>query len=184
MVEGEELGAIARRVIDSNQFITIGTADEESVPWVSPAWYAPAEYREFFWVSDPEARHSRNIAARPQVAIVIFDSHEAGGWKAVYVSATAGEVTGADVERGIELFNRKSVDRGLREWTAEDVRAPAKHRLSRGDGAAAVEELKRLSGRALVVFSGAKVAFLATERDLGVILEVFSFSGTPDEEAP
>ena len=154
MVEGEELGAIARRVIDSNQFITIGTADEESVPWVSPAWYAPAEYREFFWVSDPEARHSRNIAARPQVAIVIFDSHEAGGWKAVYVSATAGEVTGADVERGIELFNRKSVVRGLREWTAEDVRAPAKHRLSRGDGAAAVEELKRLPGRALVVFSG------------------------------
>jgi methylmalonyl-CoA/ethylmalonyl-CoA epimerase len=32
--------------------------------------------------------------------------------------------------------------------------------------------------------SGAKFAFLATERDLGVILEVFSFSGTPDEEAP
>lgn len=51
-------------------------------------------------MSDPEARHSRNIAARPQVAIVIFDSHEAGGWKAVYVSATAGEVTGADVEGG------------------------------------------------------------------------------------
>jgi hypothetical protein len=43
-------------------------------------------------VSDPEVRHSRNIAARPQVAIVIFDSHEAGGWKAVYVLATAGEV--------------------------------------------------------------------------------------------
>ncbi len=56
-------------------------------------------------MSDPEARHSRNIAARPQVAIVIFDSHEAGGWKAVYVSATAGEVTGADVERGIEALN-------------------------------------------------------------------------------
>jgi hypothetical protein len=28
-------------------------------------------------MSDLEARHSRNIAARPQVAIVIFDSHEA-----------------------------------------------------------------------------------------------------------
>jgi len=32
-------------------------------------------------VSDPEARHSRNIAARPQVAIVIFDSREAGEQK-------------------------------------------------------------------------------------------------------
>ena len=37
MVEGEELGAIARRVIDSNQFMTIGSADEEGGdPWVSP----------------------------------------------------------------------------------------------------------------------------------------------------
>jgi hypothetical protein len=63
IVEGEELGAIARRIIDSNQFITIGTAGEEGVPRVSPAWYALAEYREFFWVSDPEARHPTNIAA-------------------------------------------------------------------------------------------------------------------------
>ena len=43
MVEGEELGAIARRDIDSHQFMTIGTADEEGVPWVSPVWYAPAQ---------------------------------------------------------------------------------------------------------------------------------------------
>jgi hypothetical protein len=135
---------------------------------VSLVWYAPAECREFFWMSDPEARHSRNIAARPQVAIVIFDSHEAD--RRVEGRLPLGDGGRGDRRRrraGIELFNRKSVDRGLREWTAEDVRAPAKHRLSRGDGAAAVEELKRLSGRALVVFSGAKFAFLATERDLG-----------------
>ena len=37
MVEGEELGTIARRVIDSNRFMTTGTADEEDVPLVSPA---------------------------------------------------------------------------------------------------------------------------------------------------
>ncbi len=42
MVEDEELEAIARRHIDSNQFMTIGTSDEEGVPWVSPVWYAPA----------------------------------------------------------------------------------------------------------------------------------------------
>jgi len=131
MMEGEELEAIARRVIDSNQFMTIGTADDAGVPWVSPVWYAPVEYRDFFWVSDPQARHSRNIAIRPRVAIVIFDSHEVGGWKSLYVTATASEVTGADLERGIALYDRRSVDRGLREWTADDVRAPAKHRLFR-----------------------------------------------------
>jgi nitroimidazol reductase NimA-like FMN-containing flavoprotein (pyridoxamine 5'-phosphate oxidase superfamily) len=131
MMDGEELADIARKVIDANQYMTIGTADGEGAPWVSPVWYAPVEYREFFWVSAPEARHSSNIAARPQVAIVIFDSHDAGGWKAVYVSATASEVTGGEVERRIEQFSRRSVDRGLPEWTADDVRPPAKHRLFR-----------------------------------------------------
>jgi nitroimidazol reductase NimA-like FMN-containing flavoprotein (pyridoxamine 5'-phosphate oxidase superfamily) len=133
MMDQDELEAIARSVIDTNQFMTVGTADDEGVPWVSPVWYAPVDYREFLWVSDPETRHSSNIARRPRVAIVIFDSHAAGGWKAVYMTATASEVAGADLERGIELFGRACVDRGLREWTVEDVRAPAKHRLFRAE---------------------------------------------------
>jgi hypothetical protein len=66
--EGEELGAIARRVIDPNRFTTVGAADEEGVSRVSPAWYAPAEYREYFRLSEPEARHSSNIADRPRRA--------------------------------------------------------------------------------------------------------------------
>jgi nitroimidazol reductase NimA-like FMN-containing flavoprotein (pyridoxamine 5'-phosphate oxidase superfamily) len=127
----EDLEAIARQVIDANQFMTIATADDLGVPWASPVWYAPVGYREFLWVSAPESRHSRNIAARPQVAIVIFDSHETGGWKSVYISATASEVPAAEVEQGLASYNRKSLECGFREWTPDDVRAPAKHRLFR-----------------------------------------------------
>jgi hypothetical protein len=68
-------------------------------------WYAVTDYREFFWVSSPEARHSRNIAVRPQVAIVIFDSRAPEGTaQAVYVSAVAEELAGEDPERGIGSF--------------------------------------------------------------------------------
>ena len=35
MVEGEGLGTIARRIIDSNRLVTVGTADEEGVSLVS-----------------------------------------------------------------------------------------------------------------------------------------------------
>ena len=109
-MEGEELEAIARRVIDSNRFMTIGTADDGSVTWVSPVWYAPVEYREFFWVSSPGAKHSRNIATRPQVSIVVFDSTApVGAGQAVYVSAAAGEVEGEDLERGVGVYSRASV---------------------------------------------------------------------------
>ncbi len=76
-------------IVDSNRFMTLATADGDGVPWASPVWYAPVEYREFLWVSSPEATHSKSLAVRPQLAIVIFDSHEAGGWKALYMSAIA-----------------------------------------------------------------------------------------------
>jgi nitroimidazol reductase NimA-like FMN-containing flavoprotein (pyridoxamine 5'-phosphate oxidase superfamily) len=128
----EKLDAIARSIIDSSRYMTLGTADASGLPWVSPVWYAPAGYREFFWVSSPDARHSRNLATRPDIAIVIFDSHQPGGWHAVYMSAVAEElVVGGDVDQGIDVFSRRSKAQGLRAWTREEVMPPARHRLYR-----------------------------------------------------
>jgi nitroimidazol reductase NimA-like FMN-containing flavoprotein (pyridoxamine 5'-phosphate oxidase superfamily) len=129
VTEQQDLGAVARAIIDSNHYMTLGTADESGLPWVSPVWYAPAEYRQFFWVSSPRARHSRNLATRPQLAMVIFDSHRAGGWNAVYMSAVAEELV--DVDWGIEVFSRRSEAQGLPVWTRADVLPPARHRLYR-----------------------------------------------------
>ncbi|HET6602102.1 MAG TPA: pyridoxamine 5'-phosphate oxidase family protein [Gaiella sp.] len=124
-----DLGALARSIIDANRFMTLATADAEGLPWVSPVWYAPKDPRELFWVSSPDARHSRNIAVRPQVAIVIFDSHLAGGWESLYMSAVAEEV--ADIDDAIATFSRRSEAQGLPAWTRENVVPPARHRLYR-----------------------------------------------------
>jgi hypothetical protein len=71
--------------------MTLGTADGDGRPWVSPVYYAPEGYAEFYWVSSPKATHSRNIAARLEVSIVIFDSRTPiGSGQGVYVSACAG----------------------------------------------------------------------------------------------
>jgi nitroimidazol reductase NimA-like FMN-containing flavoprotein (pyridoxamine 5'-phosphate oxidase superfamily) len=129
MTDEQDLGALARSIVDSNRYMTLATADASGLPWASPVWYAPADYREFFWVSSPDARHSRNLALRPQLAIVIFDSHRSGGWTALYMSAVAEELT--DVDGGIEVFSRRSEAQGMRAWTREDVVPPARHRLYR-----------------------------------------------------
>ena len=126
-----ELRAVARSIIDSNRYMTLATADEQGSPWASPVWYSPVGYREFLWVSSPEARHSRNLAVRPQLAIVIFDSHEAGGWKALYMSAVAEQLAEAQVDAAIGIFSRHGEAQGLRAWTREDVVSPARHRLYR-----------------------------------------------------
>jgi nitroimidazol reductase NimA-like FMN-containing flavoprotein (pyridoxamine 5'-phosphate oxidase superfamily) len=131
MTDAEKLGTIARAIIDANQYMTLATADDHGLPWASPVWYAHARYREFLWVSSPHSRHSKNLAARPQVAIVIFDSHQPGGWNAVYMSATAQELSGDDVDAGIEIFTRLSEAQGLPPWAKDDVLPPARHRLYR-----------------------------------------------------
>ena len=129
MSDPPDLRAVAKSIVDSNRFMTLATADGDGMPWASPVWYAPVEYREFLWVSSPEATHSRNLAVRRQLAIVIFDSHEAGGWKALYMSAVADQL--ADVDDAIGIFSRHGEAQGLRAWTREDVLPPARHRLYR-----------------------------------------------------
>jgi nitroimidazol reductase NimA-like FMN-containing flavoprotein (pyridoxamine 5'-phosphate oxidase superfamily) len=123
---------IARAIIDANRYMTIGSADADGTPWATPVWFAPDGYREFFWVSSPDARHSRNIAVRPRVSIVIFDSQvPEGEGQAVYMSALAEQLDGDERERGIGIFSRHSEVSGAGSWTSSDVLPPARLRLYR-----------------------------------------------------
>ena len=70
--------------MSTSRYMTIATADADGTPWVTPVWFAPDGADGLLWVSDPGARHSRNIDVRPRVAIVIYDSRvEPGGAGAV-----------------------------------------------------------------------------------------------------
>jgi nitroimidazol reductase NimA-like FMN-containing flavoprotein (pyridoxamine 5'-phosphate oxidase superfamily) len=127
-----ENDATAREIVDANLYMTLATADASGRPWASPVWYTALDYRSFYWVSSPEAQHSRNVLERSEVSIVIFDSRVAEGeGQAVYLSATAEELTGIELERGIELFSEASRSRGMEAWSVEDVTPPAAHRLYR-----------------------------------------------------
>ncbi|MGH2637590.1 MAG: pyridoxamine 5'-phosphate oxidase family protein, partial [Actinomycetota bacterium] len=90
MSDPPDLGATARAIIDANLYMALGTADETGRPWVSPVYFAPAGYTEFYWVSSPDVTHSRNLAARPQVSIVVFDSRAPiGTGQGVYMAGSA-----------------------------------------------------------------------------------------------
>ena len=140
----DELSDLARTVIDSNGYMALGTADEAGNPWVSPVWFTTEDYRRFHWVSSPEAQHSRNLAARPEVAIAIFDSSVAVGTaEAVYMSGRAEELTD-ELERGIEQFDRISQKDIARTWGLSDVQSPSLFRLYR---ATASEHFVLIRGR-------------------------------------
>lgn len=85
--------------------MVLGTADEDGLPWTSPVYYAHEGYATFYWVSAPERQHSRNLAVRPQLSIVIFDSGAPiYSGQAVYMSAEARQASGGELERGIAIF--------------------------------------------------------------------------------
>ncbi len=136
MTRIEDPGAVARRIVEANMYMTIATADGDGRPWVSPVWYAPVTDTEFLWVSPPETRHSRNIALRPEVAIVIFDSTvPIGAAEALYLEATAGQLSGEDLDRAVATYSRRSQACGANAWEAADVLPPAAFRLYRATAA-------------------------------------------------
>jgi len=121
-----------RQIIAAGRYMTLATADADGRPWATPVWYAPVGTHAFLWLSDPDVRHSRNIAARPGIALVIFDSTvEPGQSEAVYVDAVAEKVPKSDLDDALAHYDSHSTEQGLRSWTKEDVTGTADLRLYR-----------------------------------------------------
>ena len=94
-----DLDALARRVIDTNQYMTLGTTDPDGRPRLSPVDDTPARYTDLYWVSSPAAQHSLNLADRPEAEIVVFGSAAAvGQGEAVYLDTVAAQVPDDQLE--------------------------------------------------------------------------------------
>jgi uncharacterized protein YhbP (UPF0306 family) len=78
----------AFRLLDASPLCAISTVGPRITAHIHTAYFAWNKDFEIFWLSDPAARHSRNIRARPSTAITVFDSHQVWG----------------QPDRGIQLF--------------------------------------------------------------------------------
>jgi len=123
---------VARTIIDNSLYMVLATADTTGRPWSSPVYFASAGYTDFYWVSSPDATHSRNIAGRPEVGIAIFDSSASiGTGQGVYLRARAAEIHAGETDPGLALFSRRSLAHGGSAWTPGDVHGEAGLRLYR-----------------------------------------------------
>jgi nitroimidazol reductase NimA-like FMN-containing flavoprotein (pyridoxamine 5'-phosphate oxidase superfamily) len=124
---------IARAILDTVPYVVLATADADGVPWASPVWFATEDYRELFWVSYPGARHSQNIAARPGIAMVVFDSTvPPGTGQGVYLTGTAEQVGQPEaIEHGLGVYSRASVRQGAEKFGVDRVTGDARLRLYR-----------------------------------------------------
>lgn len=126
-----DVGAHARAIIDSNLYLTLGTADRDGHPWTSPVYFAPAGDRDFYWLSATDSRHSRHLAERSQVSLVVFDSSvEPYHGRALYAVGEAREVSGSELDEALTIYPRRD-GREVTWVTQSDVTAPAPYRLYR-----------------------------------------------------
>lgn len=128
-----DLQDLVRRVVDANAYMVLGTADGSGRPWAAPVFFAADARGDLFWISSPDVTHSRNIASRPEVSIVVYDSRApvgAGGATAVYMAATAAEVDPAHLDRTLAEMP-SFAGRGGRDLAPVDLRPPAPYRLFR-----------------------------------------------------
>jgi uncharacterized pyridoxamine 5'-phosphate oxidase family protein len=95
-----DLAQLARDQLAANRFMVLGTVDPSGRPRVSPVWFSMVAHRDVYWLSNPDAHHSRNIAERPEISIVVFDSHgDPHTGQAVYLEATAKRVPDDELEQ-------------------------------------------------------------------------------------
>jgi len=94
-----DLDALARRTLANNRFLVLGTVDPDGRARVSPVWFSLVDHRDVYWLSAPDSHHSRNIAERPEVSMVVFDSSlDPHTGQAVYLEATAQRVPDDELE--------------------------------------------------------------------------------------
>lgn len=125
-----DLADHARAVLAANLYLTLGTVGADGRPWTAPVYFVPAGDREFVWVSRTDARHSEDLAERPDVSLVVFDSTvRPYHGRAVYGLGQAHVVPEDEVDRALEVYPRPGS--GASSVTREDVTGSSPYRIYR-----------------------------------------------------
>jgi uncharacterized protein YhbP (UPF0306 family) len=139
-VSPTRIAALARDLLDASPLCAIATVASGERAHVNTAYFAWGNDFQLVWLSEPHARHSRNLDANRSAAIAVHDSHQTWG----------------DADRGLQLFGRAKPANGA---AAEAAAVLYAQRFAAFDAA-------RLSAYAIYVFRPSRLR-LFDERALG-----------------
>jgi uncharacterized protein YhbP (UPF0306 family) len=78
-VPADRLAAVAHALLDASTLCAIATVTQDAAPYVNTAYFAWLRDLRVVWLSHPDATHSRNIGARGEAAVAVYDSHQVWG---------------------------------------------------------------------------------------------------------
>ena len=87
-VSSRRIQTLVMGLLDASSLCAIATRTRRGGAYVNTAYFARSPEFDLFWLSDPQAEHSRNLRANPTVAVAVYDSTQSWG----------------ESDRGIQLF--------------------------------------------------------------------------------
>ena len=120
----EELNKVAREIIKNNIYLTLSTTDGNT-PWSAPLFYATDDKFIFYYISQMDSLHTKNLIKNPNVAFAIFDSHQKEGTgNGVQGSGKAYLLPENEIEQALKWYHTTFV-----ELKPETFRAPNPYRF-------------------------------------------------------
>lgn len=121
----------AKTIVLQNRYLTIASTDKNGKPWITPVFFAYDDDLNLYWVSGKNARHSENVRANPQVAIVIFDSTEGEGeGDAIYIEAETQELkSNKEIEKGMRYYDARASKAKFKVKKPENVKGESEWRF-------------------------------------------------------
>jgi hypothetical protein len=75
----KQLCALAHKIIENNQYMTIGSYQVGRGVWVSPVAYGADKQNNLYYIFLPHSQHAKNIRSHKRVMVTIFNSHQPFG---------------------------------------------------------------------------------------------------------
>lgn len=90
------------------RLLSMGTVDADGSPWLHNAYFCHDEEFRLYFLSSPDARHSRNLALGDgRVAVTVADTGQAGTpgtRRGVQLRGVCRPAAGPELRQGAELF--------------------------------------------------------------------------------
>ena len=105
------MATIARSLLDASTLCAIASVSGRQAH-VNTAYFAWADDFRLIWLSDPGAKHSRNLRENGSVAIAVFDSHQTWGRpdRGIQLFGSARELSGKAAEAAEPVYGERFSD--------------------------------------------------------------------------
>ena len=115
------LATLARRLLDASTLCAIATVSPPSRAHVNTAYFAWSDRFDLVWLSEPRAKHSRNVRASATVAVAVYDSNQSWGNpgdRGIQLFGTARELAGSAARDAERTYAKRFPDYRESEFSA------------------------------------------------------------------